>query len=97
MCYTNQLALPRKCGIAKHFTAVCKVKRGHVKVVNNVAEAEREQYEDLCSITPESVNKVPKSLDRQSSQLFAVCCSETIWSNSSWIVGQRVTSSPQIL
>ncbi len=49
---------------------MCKVKRGHVKVVNNVAEAESEQYEDLCSITPESVNKVPKSLDRQS----IVCC-----------------------
>ncbi len=50
---------------------MCKVKRGHVKVVNNIAEAESEQYVDLCSITTESVNKVTKSLDRQSSQLFA--------------------------
>ncbi len=40
----------RKCGGANHFAAVCKVKRGHVKVVNNVAEAESEQYEDLLAL-----------------------------------------------
>ncbi len=59
--------------------------------MNNVAEAESEQYEGLCSITTESVNKVTKSLHRQCLQL---CCSKTIWSNSRWIVGQRVTIIP---
>lgn len=61
----------RKCGKANHFAALCKSKQERGKVVNNVTETESEQYEDIWSITTESVNKVSKSLDRQPCQLFA--------------------------
>lgn len=61
----------RKCGKANHFAALCKSKRERGKVVNNVTETESEQYEDIWSITTESVNKVTKSLDGQPCQLFA--------------------------